>query len=102
MPFVALSNLMANRVQAFFGEDLDGTLDSLLSAPGALGGVMLGTLRQLKPYDLLAFALVGAGWGWLIGGVALSGRSDALSIALGVIPTIGWLAAGITGALVFE
>src|SRR5262245_23024081 len=102
MPSGALSSLVANKVQAFFGEDLDDTLDSLLSAPGALGGVMLGTLRQLKPYDILAFAVVVAGWCWLIGGVELGSRRDALSVTLGVLPTIAWLAAGITGALVFE
>jgi hypothetical protein len=94
--------MVVRKLQAFFGEDWDDAFDSLKSAPGALGGVMLSTMRQLRPYDALAFSLVVAGWLWLIAGVAVGGRTDAVAIAAGVLPTILWLAAGVTGALVFE
>ncbi len=93
---------MAGGFQAFFGDDWDDTLDSLKSAPGALGGVMLSALRQLRPIDLAAFAVVVAGWIWFVLGFLAAADRDPLVALLALLPTALWLAAGIAGALVFE
>ncbi len=93
---------MAGGIQAFFGDGWEDALDSLKSAPGALGGVMLSGLRQVRPLEALAFALVLAGWAFII--VTYFGSTDqrAWHIALGLLPALLWLAAGVAGALIFE
>jgi hypothetical protein len=94
---------MAGRVQAFFGDDWDDALDSLKSAPGALGGLMLSCLRQLRAIDVAAFGLVVAGWVWIGATFALGGfDQQAWHVALGLLPTALWFAAGIAGVLIFE
>jgi len=93
---------MARRIQVFFGDDWDETLDSLKSAPGALGGIVLSVGRQMRPIDAAAFAAVLAGWLWLVGGYLASGNHDMILTLVALAPWVLWLAAGITGALVFE
>ena len=93
---------LTSRLQAFFGDDWEDTLDSLVAAPGALGGLSLTGLRQLRAVDFAALALVIAGWAWLIGGVLIEGNRNLALIGLALLPTFLWLAAGIAGALVFE
>jgi hypothetical protein len=94
---------MAGGIQAFFGDDWDDAIDSLKSAPGALGGVMLSGLRQVRVVDAAAFGLVIAGWVWIIGTYLHSGTDQqAWHVALGLLPLALWLLAGITGALIFE
>jgi hypothetical protein len=93
---------MAGVLQAFFGDDWDEALDSIKSAPGALGGVTLSFLRQLRLVDALGFAVVVAGWLWLGAGFVAGGDHSLLPALFALLPTLAWLAAGITGALVFE
>jgi hypothetical protein len=90
------------RLQAFFGDDWDETLDSLFAAPGALGGLSLTGLRSLKPIDLAALALVVLGWAWIIGGYLIGGNHDTLLLVIAIIPTIGWLLAGLAAGLIFQ
>jgi hypothetical protein len=90
---------MAGKFQEFFGDD---AIDSLKSAPGALGGLLLGSLRQIRLTDFVAFALVLAGWAWIAGdllGLVSLGRWEVL---LALMPTLLWLTAGIAGVLIFE
>jgi len=94
---------MAGGLQAFFGDDWDDTLDSLRSAPGALGGVMLSGLRQVRAVDAAAFSLVIAGWAWVLGTYLDTGTDQqAWHVALGLLPLLLWVIAGVTGALIFE
>ena len=94
---------MAGGLQAFFGDDWDDALDSLRSAPGALGGVMVSGFRQVRGVDAAAFGLVIAGWIWALAGFAHGGTDQqAWHLALALLPTAFWLLAGITGALIFE
>ena len=88
--------------QAFFGDDWDDALDSLRSAPGALGGVALSALRQVRALDIAVFGLVVAGWLWLVFGYALEGDHRLGLVLLALAPTVLWLAAGVAGVLVFE
>jgi len=93
---------MAGGLQAFFGDDWDDALDSIKSAPGALGGVTLSFMRQLRLVDALGFVVVLAGWLWLGAGFIAGGDRELLPALVALLPTAAWLAAGITGALVFE
>lgn len=86
----------------FFGDDLEDTLDSLLSAPGAFGNIVLAAARQVRPIDVVAFGLVLTGWLWVIGGYAIAGNHSGQLLLLAILPTVLWLAAGIAGGLVFE
>jgi len=94
---------MAGGLQAFFGDGWDDALDSLKSAPWALGGIMLSGLRQVRALDALAFALVVAGW-LLIIETYVDGAVDqrAWHVALGLLPTLLWVTAGVAGGLMFE
>jgi hypothetical protein len=89
-------------MQSFFGDDWEEALDSLKSAPGALGGIMLSALRQVRPVDVAAFSLVVIGWAWAIGGHLVAGQGSAPLLALALLPTFLWLAAGAAGAVIFE
>jgi hypothetical protein len=94
---------MAGGLRDFFGDDWENTLDSLKSAPGAIGGVMLSALRQLRPIDVVAFSFVVAGWAWIIASFVAPGiDQEAWHIWLGMLPTMLWIAAGVAGALIFE
>ncbi len=93
---------MARGFQAFFGDDWDEALDSLRSAPGALGGIALSALRQVRPIDLAAFSLVLAGWLWVAAGFIASDNDSIGLLALALLPSALWLAAGVAGALIFE
>jgi hypothetical protein len=93
---------MAGGIQAFFGDGWDDAIDSLKSAPGALGGVMLSGLRQVRAVDAAAFGLVIAGWLWIVGSYLHPTDQQAWHVALGLLPLAFWLVAGIAGALIFE
>jgi hypothetical protein len=94
--------MAAGRFQAFFGDDWDDAFDSIKSAPGAIGNLVVGCARQLRLVDGIAFALVVAGWLWLTFGYAVGGDHRVGLLVLALLPTLLWLAAGITGALIFE
>src|SRR5689334_15213270 len=88
--------------QAFFGDDWDEAFDSLMSAPGALGGIALTAVRQVRAIDGAAFSLVVGGWLWLLFGFGVASDHQTLLLAVALAPTILWLAAGLAGALIFE
>ena len=94
--------MAAGRLQDFFGDDWGETFDSLKSAPGAFGNLMLGAIRQVRLVDALAFSLVTAGWFWIIGGYGLSEDHRPGLLILALLPTFLWLLAGVIGGLVFE
>ena len=94
--------MAAGRFGAFFGDDWDEAFDSIKSAPGAFGNIVVAASRQVRLVDIFALALVLAGWAWVIlGFVVLEDHRTGL-LALALLPTVLWLAAGIVGALVFE
>ncbi|HEU0075125.1 MAG TPA: hypothetical protein VFS30_14065 [Dehalococcoidia bacterium] len=92
--------MAVGRFQDFFGDDLEDALDSLKSAPGAFGNIVLAALRQLKPVDVAAFALVLAGWAFLAYG-SVAGQGLGL-LLLALLPTLLWLVAGIAGGVIFH
>jgi hypothetical protein len=94
--------MAAGRIQDFFGDDWNDALDSLLSAPGAFGNVVVAAWRQIRPVDMAALALVLLGWAWLILGFAIMGDHRLILLALGLLPTLLWLTAGVIGGLFFE
>jgi hypothetical protein len=94
--------MAGQKLQTFFGDDLEETLDSLLSAPGAFGNIIVGVARQVRPIDAAMLALVITGWGWLIFGYALEDNDDTLLLALAVLPSLIWFLSGLIGGLIFE
>ena len=94
--------MTAGRIQDFFGDDWEDTLDSLKSAPGAFGNVFIAVIRQVRLVDAAAFGLVLLGWAWLLVGYGIDGDHRAALVALSLVPTLLWLGAGITGGLFFE
>ena len=94
--------MASGRFQAFFGDDWEDAFDSIRSAPGAIGNLIIGCVRQVRLVDGLAFAIVVGGWLWLIVGYGVTGDHRAGLVVLALLPTMAWLAAGIAGALVFE
>ena len=94
--------MAARRFGVFFGDDWDDALDSIRSVPGAFGNILLGSLRQFRLVDAIAFAAVLAGWSWFGAGFLAAGDDRAGLLILSLLPTLLWLAAGATGALVFE
>jgi purine-cytosine permease-like protein len=88
------------RIQEFFGEDLEDTLDSIRSAPGAFGNILVAAVRQFRLVDAAAFALVVAGWALLA--YALIADLDATATLVGLLPSIVWLACGIVGGVIFH
>ena len=90
------------RFGAFFGDDWDDALDSIKSVPGAFGNIVVASIRQVRPVDVIALTLVLAGWLWLLVSVAIGHDHNTGSIALAFLPTICWLVAGAIGAIVFE
>ena len=94
--------MAGHKLQAFFGEDLEDTFDSIKSAPGAFGNIGVAAVKQVRPIDIVAFGLVIAGWVWLIGGYLIAEERQTTVLLLSVLPTVLWLAAGIVGGLVFH
>src|SRR5262245_40362439 len=94
--------MATGRIQDFFGDDWEETFDSLKSAPGAFGNILVAAARQVRPIDAAVFALVIAGWLWLVGGYLMAAEHHRLILVLSLTPTLLWLAAGIAGGLVFE
>lgn len=92
--------MAAGRLQAFFGDDLDETIDSLKSAPGAFGNIMIAAIRQLHPIDVAAFALVLLGWAAY--GYALVTEQPLAVMLIALLPTALWLLAGVVGGVVFH
>jgi hypothetical protein len=92
--------MATGRFQEFFGDDFEDAIDSLKSAPGAFGNILVAAVRQLRPVDIAAFALVLAGWAFLVYGI-VAGHSAGL-LLLSLLPTAFWLAAGIAGGIVFH
>ena len=94
--------MAGHRLQAFFGEDLEDTFDSIKSAPGAFGNIGVAAVKQVRPIDVVGFGLVVAGWTWLIGGYVLAEEREAIVLMLSLLPTVLWLASGIIGGLIFH
>ncbi len=94
--------MAGQKLQTFFGDDLEETLDSLLSAPGAFGNIFIGVAKQVRLFDGIVLALVFTGWGWLLFGYALGDNDDTLLLVLAIVPTAVWVLAGLIGGLVFE
>jgi hypothetical protein len=92
----------AGRIQDFFGDDLEDALDSLKSAPGAFGNIVAAAARQVRLVDALAFSFVVAGWLWLVFGYGVASDHRAGLVALALLPSVLWLAAGGAGGLIFE
>jgi hypothetical protein len=92
--------MAAGRFQDFFGDDFEDALDSLKSAPGAFGNIVVAAIRQLKPVDVAAFALVVAGWAFFVYGIFAGHAIGLLLVSL--LPTALWLAAGISAGIIFH
>jgi hypothetical protein len=94
--------MAGNRLQAFFGNDIEETWDSLLSVPGAFGNIVVAVMRQVRPVDAIAFAAVIAGLVWLIAGHVILGERHLGLYLISFLPLALWLAAGVVGGLVFH
>ncbi len=94
--------MAAGRFQNFFGDDWEDALDSFKSTPGAIGNLVVGFGRQIRLVDGLAFALVIAGWLWLLVGYGLQGDHSTTLALLALLPSALWLGAGVVGGLIFE
>ena len=92
--------MAAFRIQEIFGDDLEDTLDSLKSAPGAVGNLLVAAIRQFRLVDASAFALVLAGWVAFVYGLLADLATEWLLLAL--LPTVLWLACGIAGGVIFH
>jgi hypothetical protein len=93
--------MAAGRIQTFFGDDWDETLDSLKSAPGAFGNIIVAAARQFRAVDVVAFGLVLTGLLWLIFGYFVTGHHSAAMLLLSLAPISLWFAGGLVGGLVF-
>lgn len=94
--------MAGNRWQAFFGDDLEETWDSLLAVPGAFGNIVVGVIRQVRPIDAVFFALVIAGLLRLVVGHVLLDERHFGLYALSLLPLAFWLTAGVIGGIVFH
>lgn len=94
--------MAGNRLQAFFGDDLEETWDSIRSVPGAFGNIVVGIVRQVRLIDAVALAIVMAGLVWLVlGHIMLEERHLSLYL-LSMFPLVAWLVAGTVGGLIFH
>lgn len=82
-------------------DDIDETIGSLRSAPGAFGNILLGALRQIRPFDLAALCLVLAGWLWLAIAHVRGDELDVMLKALALLPSALWFLCGIIGSTLF-
>lgn len=94
--------MAGNRIQAFFGDDLEEAWDSIRSVPGAFGNIVVGVLRQVRAVDAVAFAIVLAGLGWLVIGHVILGERHLGLYLMSIFPLGLWLVAGIVGGLIFH
>ena len=94
--------MAAGRFGAFFGDDWEDALDSIKSAPGAFGNILVAAIRQVRPVDVVALGLVLAGWLWILFGFLLGEDHRSWLLVLSLLPMFGWLTAGVAGALIFE
>lgn len=95
-------DMAGNRLQAFFGDDLEETWDSILAVPGAFGNIIVAVIRQIRPIDALFFALVLAGLTRLaVGHFILDERHLSLYVFC-LLPLVAWLTVGIIGGFVFH
>jgi len=94
--------MTVRRLGAFFGEDWEDAFDSIKSVPGAFGNILIAAIRQFRLVDGLAFLVVLLGWAWLVFGAILGGDHRLGLLLLSMLPTALWLAAGATGAVIFE
>ena len=92
--------MSAGRFQEFFGDDFEDALDSLKSAPGAFGNILVAAVRQLRAVDIAAFVLVLAGWSFFAYGLVVGHGAELLLVSL--LPTALWFAAGIAGGVIFH
>jgi hypothetical protein len=94
--------MAGNRLQAFFGDDLEETWDSLRSVPGAFGNIIIAVVRQVRPLDAAALAVVLAGLSWLVVGHVILGERHLSLYLVSILPLALWLVAGIVGGFVFH
>ncbi len=94
--------MAGNRWQAFFGDDIEETWDSILSVPGAFGNITIGVIRQVRPIDASAFALVIGGLVALFIGHVILGENALALYVLSTLPLVLWLVAGAVGGIVFH
>jgi hypothetical protein len=94
--------MKGKRIQEFFGDDFEETLDSLLSVPGAFGNIALGVIRQIKPVDGAAFLLVAAGWAWLFFSYLGGHERSSSMIMVALLPTGIWFTSGIIAGFIFH
>jgi hypothetical protein len=94
--------MAGNRLQAFFGDDLEETWDSLRSLPGAFGNIIVAVVRQVRPVDAAALAVVLAGLTWLVVGHVILGERNLSLYLVSVLPLALWLVAGVVGGFVFH
>lgn len=92
--------MTGHRLQEFFGDDLEETWDSIRSVPGAFGNICIGTLRQVRLPDMIAFAIVLAGIAWLLVGHLVLGERGFY--ALSITPLVLWFMAGVIGGIIFH
>jgi hypothetical protein len=94
--------MASNRLQEFFGDNIEETWDSIRSVPGAFGNILLASLRQIRPLDIAALGLVVAGLVWFCVGYVFADERSYLSLALSLLPLLLWLIAGLVGGFVFQ
>ena len=94
--------MAGNRLQEFFGDNLEETWDSIRSVPGAFGNIVIATLRQVRPLEAAAFGLVVIGFAWAIIGYVILGEGGKGLLVVSLLPLAGWLIAGVVGGFVFH
>jgi hypothetical protein len=93
--------MAAGKLQSFFGDDWEDTWEAVLSAPGALGNVVVGAARQVRLVDFLALALMLAGAIWLVYGYGIKGDHPLGLTLLALLPMALWFGAGFIGGWLF-
>jgi hypothetical protein len=91
----------AGKLQNFFGDDWEDTLEAFLSAPGALGNIVVGAVRQVRLVDIVALVAMIGGFFWLLYGFLLEGDHNVMFAGLALAPILVWLTAGFIGGYMF-